>query len=234
MSKIVAVAGTIGSGKDLIGQYLVDSYGYKRMSFGSALKDVVASVFRWDRELMDGLTEQSRIFRETVDEWWTEKLDLGIQVTPRWALVDVGTEVMRNHFHPDIWIHSLHRQIEDHGGPVVLTDARFLNELAFVREQGGLILGVHRKTPKWLKPLYRDLNYFGIGLDEWAHLDLLNEGQRRRLIGYGKFVMDNKIRVEDRVHESEWQHTLWNDYDVVIDNRGSKELTYRQVQIAIG
>jgi hypothetical protein len=232
-NKIVAIAGTIGSGKDMIGNYLVQNYGYKRMSFATALKDVVAAVFRWDRDLIDGLTEESRIFRETVDEWWTEKLDLGIPITPRWATVNMGTEVMRNHFHPQIWILSLARQIMQYDGPVVLTDARFLNELAFIREQKGLVLGVHRRAPHWLKPFYAGIGSLGLSQDAWSDLDMSVEEERKRLIAVGQFVMHNKIRFTDRVHESEWQHVLWNDYDVVIDNRGSKEHTYKQVDAII-
>ena len=57
---IIGVTGFIGSGKDTIADYLCTQHGFKRISFAASLKDAVASVFGWDREMLEGTTKSSR------------------------------------------------------------------------------------------------------------------------------------------------------------------------------
>jgi len=106
---IIGIAGLIGSGKDTAADYLVNSYGYRRDSFASTLKDAVSAVFGWDRELLEGRTRESREWREEVDLWWSARLDRVI--TPRWVLQQWGTEVGRRSFHDDIWIASMENKL---------------------------------------------------------------------------------------------------------------------------
>ena len=82
---ILGVTGLIGSGKDTIADYLVTEHGFKRISFAASLKDAVAAVFNWDRELLEGTTKQSRQWREQVDTWWADRLQMS-NLTPRWVL----------------------------------------------------------------------------------------------------------------------------------------------------
>ena len=53
---IIGICGLIGSGKDTIADYLVTNYNFKKLSFADKLKDSVATMFDWDRELLDGKT----------------------------------------------------------------------------------------------------------------------------------------------------------------------------------
>jgi hypothetical protein len=229
---IVSVSGIIGSGKDTVGDYLVTNYGFKRISFGSALKDAVAAIFNWERELLDGLTDESRKWRTEIDHWWTERLDLGINITPRWVLVNFGTEVMRHHFHSDIWVLSVENQIARYDDHVVITDARFLNELASVRIMNGIVLGIHRNVPPWLNPFYKGMEkaYIGQHTGHPEHVSLLVPENRDLMVSAGHQVMKGDVRREDQVHESEWQHVLWNDYDAMINNTGSRLETYKQIE----
>ena len=80
---IVGIAGLIGSGKDTIADYLVNSHGFKRESFAGTLKDAVASVFGWDRILLEGRTSSAREWREQIDSWWATRLNIP-HLTPRW------------------------------------------------------------------------------------------------------------------------------------------------------
>ena len=89
---IIAICGLIGSGKDTTADYLVNIHQFRRDSFARTLKDAVAVVFGWDRELLEGRTKESRAWREQVDAWWATRLGIP-DLTPRWVLQNWGTEV---------------------------------------------------------------------------------------------------------------------------------------------
>ena len=94
---IIGVCGFIGSGKDTVADYLQNFHEFRRDSFASTLKDAVAAVFGWDRELLEGRTKEARAWREQPDTWWTNRLGpvIGHEITPRWVLQYWGTEVCR-------------------------------------------------------------------------------------------------------------------------------------------
>ena len=58
---IIGLCGAQGSGKDTVANILVSKYGFVRISFATALKDVVAILFSWPREMLEGDTPESRI-----------------------------------------------------------------------------------------------------------------------------------------------------------------------------
>jgi len=146
--QILGLVGLIGSGKDTAADYLVNFHGYRRESFASSLKDAVAHVFGWDRQMLEGRTAQSRTWREQRDEWWSQRL--GRDITPRHVLQYWGTEVIRNGFHDDMWIASLENKIRTSQDNIVITDCRFPNEIAAIRAQGGRIIWIQRgPLPAW-------------------------------------------------------------------------------------
>ena len=107
---IISLSGFIGSGKNTCANYLISKYNYTQLSFASSLKDAVASVFGWDRQLLEGLTDESRAWRDRVDPWWSARLNMPT-LTPRWILQRWGTELCRGEFHDDIWIASLEHKL---------------------------------------------------------------------------------------------------------------------------
>jgi hypothetical protein len=146
---IIGVCGFIGSGKDTIADYLVGFHGYRRDSFAGTLKDAVAAVFGWDRELLEGRTPEARAWREQVDAWWAKRLDMP-NLTPRWVLQYWGTEVCRRAFHDDIWIAALEARLSRRSDNTVISDVRFPNEIASIRRAGGKIVWVKRGIlPYW-------------------------------------------------------------------------------------
>lgn len=58
---IIGLCGAQGAGKDTVGEILINEYGFHKLSFASALKDMLAALFSWPRELLEGDTEESRI-----------------------------------------------------------------------------------------------------------------------------------------------------------------------------
>jgi hypothetical protein len=82
---IVGICGFQSSGKDTIAELLINEYGFKKLSFAGALKDVLSVIFGWSREKLEGLTKEDREWREQIDIWWSKTLDMP-QLTPRYAL----------------------------------------------------------------------------------------------------------------------------------------------------
>lgn len=151
MTTIIAITGLIGSGKDTVADHFVKQGAIKE-SFARSLKDAASVIFGWPRELLEGDTIQSREFRETADMYWTRKLGID-NFTPRLGLQLLGTDVLRNHFHKEIWIHSLENRImrlQPRPKHIVISDARFKNELDLIRNMGGKVIWVQRgELPDW-------------------------------------------------------------------------------------
>jgi len=143
---IIGICGLAGSGKDTVANYLIKNNDFKKLSFAGILKDIVAKIFDWDRKLLEGDTQESRKWRETEDEWWSNKL--GKKITPRLMLQNIGTDVMRNHLHSDIWLICVEKQLSKYKN-VVITDCRFSNEVEMIKRNKGYIINIIRNKPEW-------------------------------------------------------------------------------------
>lgn len=149
---IISISGLIGSGKDTVANFLVEKYGFHRESWAGTLKDAVSSIFGWDRILLEGTTEESRLWRETVDEWWSNKL--GMTITPRFVLQNFGTNVCRNNFHDNIWVASLENKLRKTTKNIVISDSRFPNEVESVKKLNGLAWRIKRgPDPEWVEEI---------------------------------------------------------------------------------
>jgi hypothetical protein len=207
---IIGVCGFIGSGKDTIADYLVNLHHFRRESFANTLKDAVSAVFGWDRTMLEGRTKQAREWREQQDNWWTNRL--GIVITPRWVLQNWGTEVCRNGFHDDIWIASLENKLRNSTDDVVISDCRFPNEIAAIKQSGGLVVRVVRGAePAWYDAAV-SRNRGPDGNSTWSL-----SGRKLDQLG---------------VHDSE---TAWvgTKFDVVLDNNGTLDDLYQQVKCLV-
>lgn len=147
---IVGLLGFINSGKGTVATQLVEEYSFRQDSFAASLKDACSVMFDWPRCMLEGDTKESREWREVVDPWWAEKLNMP-NFSPRLALQIVGTEAMRNNFHEDLWFITVQNRIRKNPDQhVVISDVRFPNEIKFIQEQGGKLVRINRgSTPVW-------------------------------------------------------------------------------------
>lgn len=125
MVRSVAVIGPLRSGKDTAATALVIHNGYTRMSLADPLKDEVVMALNavdgggWTRERLE---EEKRRLRPLLQVWGTE---------------------LRRKTDPDYWVRRLEAQIYAHqpyANRIVVTDARFTNELDMLRKHGFIIV----------------------------------------------------------------------------------------------
>jgi hypothetical protein len=207
---IIGITGFIGSGKDTAADYLCTFHGFKRMSFAGTLKDAVASVFGWDRDMLEGSTKSSREWREEVDTWWADRLNIP-DLTPRWVLQQWGTEVCRQGFHNDIWVASVENKLRTSKDNIVITDCRFANEVVAIKNANGTTLRVERgPQPEW----YDDAVAYNRGLQH---------------IGW---VMAKDRLMKLKIHASEYS-SVGLDYDHYVDNNGTIDDLHRQMKSII-
>lgn len=203
---IIGICGLIGAGKDTVADYLVNVHEFRRESFANTLKDAVAAIFGWDRTLLEGRTKESREWREQVDSWWANRLSIP-NLTPRWVLQHWGTEVLRNHFHDDIWIASLENKLRKTKDNIVISDCRFPNEIQAIKNQDGIVVRVVRgQDPAWMDAAIAHMK--GPGTIGWA---------------LGKSMLDSC-----NIHASEYSWAATN-FDAVIDNNSTIDYLYEQV-----
>lgn len=207
---IVGVAGFIGSGKDTIADYLITFKGFRRMSYAEPLKDAISAIFGWDRELLEGTTKYSREWRDTIDPWWAERLDIK-HLTPRWVLQQWGTEVGRRAFHDDIWIASVENKLRSIKDDIVLSDCRFPNELKSVKRAGGITIRVMRgPNPNWYdSAVSLNKGYYSSG-----------------------YVEARKILEDKGVHASEYS-SVGLEYDYIVENNSTIDDLHRKVDLII-
>ncbi len=144
---IIGICGFQSSGKDTIADYLVKNYNFIKLSFAGVLKDIIAIIFGWSRDKLEGITKEDREWREQVDLWWSNELNMP-QLTPRYVMQYFGTELFRNHWHPDIWTKVIEKKLNTYNN-IVITDCRFTNEMEMLKKYNCKFIHVYRNIPYW-------------------------------------------------------------------------------------
>jgi hypothetical protein len=204
---LIGLSGFIGSGKDTVASYLEENHDYWKMAFADSLKDMTASLFGWDREIVEGATAQNRFLREKKDEYWSDAL--GREWSPRIALQFIGTEMFRENLHPDFWIMVMERRIlSTKMRNIVISDVRFENEMEMIRRLGGQVWRITRKEvePQWSKV--------------YSHFERERFKNRMKLLC---------------IHETEWNSVQPGIvYDKVLDNDLTLDVLYESVRESLG
>jgi hypothetical protein len=197
--KLIGICGLIGSGKNTVAEHLMDEHDYISVSYAETLKDAASCIFGWDRDMLEGDTPENRNQRELKDEWWSARL--GFDVSPRYMLQFMGTEVMRHHLHSDIWALATERRIietakEYPWANFVISDVRFPNEVAMIRRLGGKIWHIQRgKLPDWFGKNPKNIHESETAWNK-EHFDatIYNDGTIEQMCGTVDVMLDNYAR----------------------------------------
>lgn len=201
---IVGLVGFKGSGKDTVGNYLHKKFGLEKTSFAEPVKKSLAAMFDWPEYLLEGITDESRMWRETEDEYWTDVLNRPI--TPRTMMQEFATEMIRNRLHKDFWTLRCRKTIENTSHDIVVTDLRFKNEIQMIRDFGGIIVWV--KNPK-LPDHYNQSLWYN------------NQNKLIQMVAKPFMKKMNKIHISER----DW---IGSKIDYVIENDSTlSELEYK-------
>jgi len=140
---IISISGKIGSGKDTIADIIMQYTPYHRWQvkkFAGKLKDIA--------EILTGVPKIN------FEDQEFKQQDMGPEwgMTYRDLLQKLGTEAMRSGLHKNVWVNALFADYQfniEEDEQIhywIITDSRFPNELAAVKEHNGIAIKVIRDS----------------------------------------------------------------------------------------
>lgn len=156
---IVGITGYAQHGKDTAAQVLVNEFGFVRVGFADALKELALAVNPIVSS-NDGIAEYDVRLSDLIDGTpaarsllWREE-SFGWEVAKKWPEVRrflqvLGTEA-RKVLGEDVWVHALDNTLRERmpAANVVIPDVRFPNEANYVvNHRGGELWRVERRNP---------------------------------------------------------------------------------------
>lgn len=143
---LIGLVGNKGVGKNIIGDYFVKKYKYKKKYFSEPLKKGVQQWFGFTDDQL--YTDK----KEEIDDYWG--------VSPREVYQIVGTELIRNQigmYMPSVatdncglnfWIRSFdkwYNEKDNRNKNIIIEDVRFQNEIDYIIDNGGYIIRVYKQ-----------------------------------------------------------------------------------------
>lgn len=131
--KVIGLAGVARVGKTTTADIFEKTFGVYPIAFADPIKSMI-------REMDPSIPWYK--YEENKEEIIPE---LGVSL--RFLYQTLGTEWGRNLVRPQIWTEVLQRTVERNSDLFLVTDVRYVNEADWVRDQGGLIIHVHKESP---------------------------------------------------------------------------------------
>lgn len=168
---VVGFTGPARCGKDTAADLYVQRFGRYKYSFADPMRAMLAMI---------GVNLQ--------DPYWVAKKEDVIPAfgrSPRYLMQTLGTEWGRQLVHPGMWVTLAKNKLLQHGPGMVVSDVRFENEAAFVRDSGGVLIHIQRPNAQKVNPHSSEA---GVAKHD-KDLVLLNSGSLQELQSalYGMF-----------------------------------------------
>lgn len=138
---LIGLGGKAGAGKDEVADILVNAYDFEKLGMSDPLNEALLTLDplvprRWRR------AERYSVLHARVGYVKAKR-----NPEVRRLLQTLGTDVVRNMIGRDTWVNIASEKIEallEEGIDVVLTAARFINEVDMVRRLGGVLIYIDR------------------------------------------------------------------------------------------
>lgn len=119
MKTVLLVNGLPRAGKDTFADFLVENYGFTKMSFADEMKNIICRTLN--------------ISRVDLENWKNERVELVVNdkaiIDFRSLLQNFGSEAMKPVFGDGVWVDILYKKIENSKSKkIVISDFRFLYE----------------------------------------------------------------------------------------------------------
>jgi len=165
-ASLIGLTGMARVGKDTAAMRLWQVHRFWPLAFADPIKRGLSAAFGLDKGIFDGPEKEQEI------DW--------LGVSPRYLMQRFGTQFGREMVAEDVWLRMAgrrlaqlqhHQAVVERERRVVVTDVRFDNEAAWVREQGGMVLRVTRSV----KPVADHESEYGVS-PELVDVSVSNNG----------------------------------------------------------
>lgn len=137
MNRLVGLMGLAGAGKDTAADVLTREHGYRRRAFADGVRELALAA---DPIIGD---DGNMCLSDLVGERGWDYAKRAYPDEVRGLLQRLGAGARR--IDPDIWVRRVVTLVDDQPDvPTVITDVRYPNEVAAIRDRGGVLVWVHR------------------------------------------------------------------------------------------
>lgn len=141
---LIGLAGRARSGKTTAAKHLASAHTLQTYAFADPLREGLTAIFNLSQRDFDDEHKEQPI-------GWLGR-------STRELMQSMGTEWGRNQIHPELWLLLAEQNLGflEQTNPVatgfVISDLRFENEAAFVRDKGGLVIHLLRESAPGVNP----------------------------------------------------------------------------------
>lgn len=157
---IIGLSGYAQVGKDTVADYLVEKYGFIKVSFADPIRE---ALYKLDPKVRVGEMVGASLSNAVDHMGWEEVKKLSSDT--RELLQRLGTEVGRDMFGKDFWVNQGLLRAKEHAN-VVFADVRFENEADAIRANDGQVWRI-------TKPGHSPVNNHPseVALDNYGYFD---------------------------------------------------------------
>lgn len=148
---LVGLAGRARSGKDTVGNALVEGYGFRRFAFADKVKQAALALdplIGTFTGVPGGTIRGPAVPHRLSQVVKSVGMDDAKMTVPevRRILQYMGTEAGREIHGVNLWTEAIWKDLYGSAQPTVITDVRFPNEVDFIRNMGGVVVRLTRES----------------------------------------------------------------------------------------